>query len=156
MQGPRFGGAFCRSGVGTAAPALSPARATGYPLQKGGRNGPMKKLRSHSVGIDSDDVMLFSDFEEGGEMWTGRGQRERRRRIRFSEKFKSPPSVQLSPSLWDVDGGTVIRADLTAEAITAGGFDMVFRTWGDTRFARMRISWMAIGEVSEFDDWDVE
>jgi hypothetical protein len=31
----------------------------------------------------------------------------------------------------------------------------VFRTWGDTRIARVRIAWMAIGELSEGDDWDV-
>lgn len=116
----------------------------------------MKKLRSHTVGVDSDDIILFSDYEDGGEMWTGRGQRERRRRIRFSEKFKSAPTVQLSPSLWDLDATTIMRADFAAEAVTPSGFDLVFRTWGDTRIARMRIAWMAIGELSEIDDWDVE
>jgi hypothetical protein len=118
--------------------------------------GTMKKLRSHTVGVDSGDLILFSDYEDGGEMWTGRGQRERRRRIRFSEKFKSPPTVQLSPSLWDLDATTIMRADITSESVTKNGFDMIFRTWGDTRIARMRISWMAIGEISELDDWDVE
>ena len=46
----------------------------------------MKKLRSHTIGIDSDDITLFSDYEDGGDMWTGRGQRERRRHIKFSQK----------------------------------------------------------------------
>lgn len=115
----------------------------------------MKKLRSHTIGIDSGDVMLFSDYEDGGEMWTGRGQRERRRHIKFAEEYKTPPTVQLSPSLWDLDAATVMRADVKAEAVTRTGFDMVFRTWGDTRVARIRIAWMAIGEMSELDDWDV-
>tara|TARA_R110002049_G_scaffold29972_4_gene102081 strand:+ start:3916 stop:4266 length:351 start_codon:yes stop_codon:yes gene_type:complete len=115
----------------------------------------MKKLRNHTVGVDSGDVVLFSDYEDGGEMWTGRGQRERRRRIKFSEKFFSDPTVQLSLSLWDVDSSTVMRADLSAEAVTKSGFDMVFRTWGDTRVARVRIAWTAIGEMSDEDDWDV-
>lgn len=119
------------------------------------QGGQMRKLRSHTIGIDSDDIILFSDYEDGGEMWTGRGQRERRRRIRFSEKFKSTPTVQLSPSLWDLDATTIMRADFTVEAVTKSGFDMVFRTWGDTRIARMRVAWMAIGELSELDDWDV-
>jgi len=88
-------------------------------------------------------------------MWTGRGQRERRRHIKFSEKYKSPPTVQLSPSLWDIDATTILRVDIEAEAVTKSGFDMVFRTWGDTRVARMRIAWTAIGEMSELDDWDV-
>lgn len=115
----------------------------------------MKKLKSHTVGIDSDDVTLFSDYEDDGEMWTGQGQRERRRWIDFSEPFKSPPSVQLSPSLWDLDTATIMRADFAAEQIGTSGFEIVFRTWGDTRIARVRISWMAIGELSELDDWDV-
>jgi hypothetical protein len=115
----------------------------------------MKKLRSHTIGIASDDITLFSDYEDGGDMWTGRGQRERRRHIKFSQKYKSPPTVQLSPSLWDLDSTTIMRADITAESVTKSGFDMVFRTWGDTRVARMRIAWMAIGEMSELDDWGV-
>lgn len=115
----------------------------------------MKKLRSHTVGIDSGDVMLFTDYEDGGDMWTGRGQRERRRTIKFSEAFKSPPTVQLSPSLWDLDATTIMRADVAAQNVTKLSFDMVFRTWGDTRVARIRIAWTAIGEMSELDDWDV-
>jgi len=116
----------------------------------------MKKIRSHTIGVDSGDVMLFSDYEDGGPMWTGRGQRERRRRINFSEPFREAPTVQLSPSLWDIDSSTVIRADVSAEAVTEAGFDMVFRTWGDTRVARMRMAWTAIGAVGEEDDWAVD
>ena len=115
----------------------------------------MKKLRSLIVGVDSGDEVLFEDFEDGGEMWTGRGQRERRRRIKFSEKYLSVPNVQLSISLWDMDAGTVLRADVAAEAVTEKGFDMVFRTWGDTRVARIRISWTALGELEDSDAWDV-
>lgn len=115
----------------------------------------MKKLRSSIVGVDSGDEILFEDFEDGGEMWTGRGQRERRRRIKFSEQYIRTPTVQLSISLWDVDAGTVLRADLTAEAVTEKGFDMVFRTWGDTRVARVRVAWTALGELGDEDMWTV-
>ena len=115
----------------------------------------MKMLRGSIVGVDSGDEILFQDFEDGGEMWTGRGQRERRRRIKFSQKFFEPPTVQLSISLWDMDAGTVLRADVTAEAVTKNGFDMVFRTWGDTKVARVRIAWLAIGELVDDDLWDV-
>jgi len=115
----------------------------------------MKKLRSLIVGVDSGDEVLFEDFEDGGEMWTGRGQRERRRRIKFSEKYLSQPTVQLSISLWDMDAGSVLRADVVAEAVTEKGFDMVFRTWGDTKVARVRIAWTALGELEDSDAWDV-
>lgn len=115
----------------------------------------MKRLKSHAVGVDSGDLVLFSEFEDGGDMWTGHGQRERRRHVKFSESYLEPPTVKLSPSLWDIDATTVIRADTVAEAVTADGFDMVFRTWGDTRVARMRISWIAIGPLADDDDWDI-
>ena len=72
-----------------------------------------------------------------------------------SSQNRTAPNVQTSISLWDMDASTVIRADIVAEAITEDGFDLVFRTWGDTRVARARIGWMAIGELSDEDDWDV-
>ncbi|WP_108827372.1 H-type lectin domain-containing protein [Ascidiaceihabitans donghaensis] len=115
----------------------------------------MKRLRSHLMGVEQGDTVLFSDFETDGEMWTGRGQRERRRRIKFSENFRSVPTVQTSVSLWDMAADTIIRADVAAEAVTEDGFDLVFRTWGDTRVARVRIGWMALGELSDEDDWDL-
>ena len=58
----------------------------------------MKRLRSRLMGIDQGDTVLFSDFENDGEMWTGRGQRERRRRIKFSEPLDMPPNIQTSVS----------------------------------------------------------
>jgi hypothetical protein len=33
---------------------------------------------------------------------------------------------------------------------------IVFRTWGDTRVARVRADWLAIGEVRGEDDWQVD
>lgn len=115
----------------------------------------MKRLRNHLIGIDQGDIVLFSDFEDDGEMWTGRGQRERRRRIGFSEPFRTMPVVHVSISMWDVDNETPLRADVTAEIITVDGFDLVFRTWGDTRVARVRVAWMAMGELRQEDDWDL-
>ena len=115
----------------------------------------MKKIRSNTLGIDSGDVVLFSDFEDNGEMWTGQGQRERRRQISFSEPFRGAPKVQLSFSMWDVDNGSAMRADIAAENVTEEGFEMVFRTWGDTRVARVRLAWTALGALSDEDSWDV-
>jgi len=115
----------------------------------------MKRLRNHLIGIDQGDTVLFSDFEDGGEMWIGRGQRERRRRIAFSEPFRTLPAVHVSISMWDVDNETPLRADVSAEVITAQGFDLVFRTWGDTRVARVRVAWLAMGELSQQDEWDL-
>ena len=115
----------------------------------------MKRLRSHSIGVDQGDVALFSDFEDGGAMWTGNGPRERRRAIKFATKYKSPPSVQVSVSLWDVDTASALRAEVTAEDITETGFDIVFRTWLDSRVARLRVAWISIGDLPHEDDWEL-
>jgi hypothetical protein len=54
-----------------------------------------------------------------------------------------------------MDAFTDIRAGVAAETVTEKGFDLAFRTSGDTRAARARIGWIAIGELSDEDDWDV-
>lgn len=106
-----------------------------------------------AIAIDQGDDVLFSDFADGGEMWTGRGDRERRKAIKFGAPFLAAPMVQIALSLWDIDHARNARADVTAERITAKGFEAVFRTWGDTRVARVRVRWMAIGATAHEDDW---
>lgn len=115
----------------------------------------MKRIRSHLVGVEQGSRVLFSDFENGGKMWTGDGPRTQRRKVKFNEPFRSPPTVQVTLSMWDMDQKTNARADITAERITEAGFDIVFRTWGDTRVARVRADWLAIGELKDEDAWDL-
>lgn len=115
----------------------------------------MKRLRGSTVGVDQGNFELFSDFASGGDMWTGSGARERRKFVPFSAQYREIPAVHLTLSLWDMDSSANLRADLQADNITLKGFDMVFRTWGDTRVARVRMSWMAIGEVASEDDWEL-
>ncbi|MHA6266175.1 H-type lectin domain-containing protein [Aliiroseovarius sp. CAU 1755] len=115
----------------------------------------MRRVKSHTVGIDRGSQVLFSDFEHDGEMWTGQGPRKLVTAVRFSEAFVTPPVVHVSVSMWDLDKRTNARADIAAQNTTPTGFEIVFRTWGDTRVARLRVDWMAIGEVRSDDDWDV-
>lgn len=114
----------------------------------------MKRFESHPLGIDQGDVVLFSDFEDGGEMWAGTGPRECRRPVVFSRPFREAPVVQVSVSLWDVKTTTAFRAEVVARDVTAEGFDIVFRTWADTRIARIRAAWIAIGALPHGDDWE--
>ncbi|MBT8476981.1 MAG: H-type lectin domain-containing protein, partial [Alphaproteobacteria bacterium] len=58
-------------------------------------------------------------------------------------------------SMWDMDQKSNQRADISAEEITTEGFTIVFRTWGDTRVARVRADWTAIGPLPDEDDWEV-
>jgi hypothetical protein len=115
----------------------------------------MRKFSSGWIGVDQGSRMLFSDFVNGGAMWTGEGDRECRHVITFRESFAEPPMVHLSLTMWDMDHKTNSRVDLVAENITATGFDIVFRTWADTRIARVRADWMVIGPVRDEDNWDV-
>ncbi|MEL6914013.1 MAG: H-type lectin domain-containing protein [Pseudomonadota bacterium] len=115
----------------------------------------MKRLRNHLIGVDQGEHVLFSHFEDGGPMWSGTGPRVARLAVSFSDAFRAPPVVHVGLSMWDMDGMTNPRADLRAEAVTQHGFELVFRTWGDTRVARIRATWMAFGELAHDDDWEL-
>lgn len=115
----------------------------------------MRKIEARTIGIDQGKALLFSDFEVGGEMWTGQGTRMRRTPVRFSEKYRNEPSVQVQIDMWDMDVRSNQRAEIRAENISREGFDIVFKTWGDTKVARVAASWTAMGPVSHEDDWDV-
>lgn len=115
----------------------------------------MKRFSHHAFGAEQGSVLLFSDFADNGPMWAGNGPREKRHSVVFSEAFRVVPLVQVAISMWDMDGDTNQRADLKAEAITTKGFELVFRTWGDSRVARIRADWLALGEVRGEDDWEL-
>jgi hypothetical protein len=108
------------------------------------------------LGVEQGSAMLFSDFEDGGPMWVGSGERELRHEVTFSEPFASIPIVIVGMSMWDLDQKTNQRADLSAQDVNGQGFTLIFKTWGDTRVARVRAGWTALGELPDDDDWDVE
>lgn len=115
----------------------------------------MKRLDNHVIGVEQGDVILFSDFEDDGEMWKGNGPRAARRSVSFSEHFSQAPSVSLQLSMIDMSNDAYIRADLQSEDVSTSGFDIVFRTWGDSRVARIRVAWQAIGALPSEDTWDL-
>jgi len=115
----------------------------------------MKRIPSGRVGIEQGNRVLFSDFADGGVMWTGQGPRESRHVVKFKEPFTEVPAVMVGISMWDLDQKTNSRADISADNVTVKGFHLVFKTWGDTRVARIRADWTAIGPVKNEDDWDL-
>ena len=115
----------------------------------------MKRVASHLVGVDQGELILFSDFVNGGDMWTGTGKRERIAPVTFSQEYRKPPSVHCSMSLLDMDTGPSIRADVATRNITEKGFDILFRTWEDSRIARVRVAWIAIGELPDEEEWQL-
>ncbi len=116
----------------------------------------MKRISTASLGIEQGARLLFSDFADGGPMWTAQGHRESRSEVVFDQAFCHPPAVIVGIALMDLDHNTNTRTEILAEHVTAIGFDIVFRTWGDTRVARVRVEWTAMGAVSDEDQWEVE
>ncbi|MBL4918932.1 H-type lectin domain-containing protein [Szabonella alba] len=116
----------------------------------------MRRFRTNSFGIEQGSRVLFSDFIDDGVMWTGQGPRESRHIVQFREAFIDVPAVHVSIAMWDMDSGANGRADIAADKVTAKGFHLVFKTWGDTRVARIRADWMAIGPLRDTDEWEVD
>ena len=116
----------------------------------------MRRFRNNSIGVDQGEMILFSDFVHDGEMWTGEGPRHIRSFVLFREAFVTPPVVHVAMSMWDMSNTANSRADVQASDIKPEGFAIVFRTWGDSKVARVRVSWIAIGERYEPDDWCID
>jgi len=116
----------------------------------------MRRFSGHIIGVDRGSIVIFSDFEDGGAMWTGEGPRELRRVVEFETPYSTAPAVHVSLTMWDFDHRHHTRADIAAEMVNPEGFVLVFRTWGDTRVARVRADWMSIGELPSDDDWQVD
>lgn len=109
-----------------------------------------------TTAVEQGSVMLFSHHETGGIMWTGTGSRSVRKDIEFSVPFMAPPFVHVSMGLIDIETSVNMRTDLVVEDITAAGCAIVFRTWGDSRIARIRAEWMAIGPGHDPAIWAVD
>lgn len=116
----------------------------------------MKRIHSHLIGVEQGTLNLFSDFEDNGPMWVEEGQRRHETPVSFSEPFREPPSVHVGFAMWDMDSTPNQRARLAAEDVSETGFKLVFRTWGDSRVARIGANWLAIGPLKDDLDWDVE
>lgn len=114
----------------------------------------MKRFSHFAVGVQQGVEVLFSAFEDGSEMWTGEGPREIRHPVSFPHGFEGVPTLHLGLSMWDIDVGSNQRVDIAADDVASGGFTIVFRTWGDTRVARVRADWLAIGPAAFEEDWD--
>lgn len=113
----------------------------------------MIRISDYAVGVQTGVTLIFSDYEDDGPMWSGHGPRHVIQHVTFDTPFVEEPAVHLSLSMWDVDNAAVNRVDLRVDDIGLSGFSLKFSTWGDTRVARARASWMAIGSVPHPDNF---
>lgn len=114
----------------------------------------MLRFGHTAVGVQQGQALMFSAFEDGGPMWTDDGPRVERVGVTFPAPFRDAPLVHVGLSMWDIAVSGNQRVDIMAEEVTATGFTLVFRTWGDTRIARVRADWLAIGPAGHIDDFD--
>ena len=90
----------------------------------------MQSLRNNLIGVDRGQVLMFSDFAEGGPMWTEEGARMVRQEVTFAETYRQAPQVMVSLSMFDMDSAANKRADLQAESISRTGFTIAFKNRG--------------------------
>jgi hypothetical protein len=90
---------------------------------------------------------LFNHVDDNGPMWAGNGDREVRIRIRFSVNFQRSPHITLGITGMDSSNAQNLRFSLASEAVTPEGFEIVLKTWDDTKIARASVNWSAIGQA---------
>lgn len=112
----------------------------------------IERLESDALVRVQSGVIVVSDAqaEESGLARPDNGSCEIRRglsgeRVDFKEPFASTPEVLVSLTQIDQEtgGNAILRIEVTA--IDAGGFNYDLHTWCNTRVARVRAEWIAVG-----------
>ncbi len=103
--------------------------------------------------VQSGTVQVFDHYESNGPMWTGEGDREVREKVTFDRSFQQAPKVFVSMTMADAESSTNLRYDLRVENVSGSDFEIIFRTWNDSRWARVRVNWIAIGSTIRDEYW---
>ncbi len=90
---------------------------------------------------------LFNHVDKNGPLWAGDGDRQVRLKVRFVARFQRLPHIMLGICGMDSSCAQNLRFSLVAGHISVEGFEIVFKTWGDTKIARASINWSAIGQA---------
>lgn len=90
---------------------------------------------------------LFNHVDNNGPMWYGDGDREVRTVVKFSSAFQNIPHVILGLTGIDSSMAQNLRFSLLADSVSQQSFEIVMKTWDDTKIARAGISWSAIGQA---------
>ncbi|KYR00330.1 discoidin II [Tieghemostelium lacteum] len=79
------------------------------------------------------------------DLWTGTGARTTTRKITFPSPFTAAPRVSLGAGMTDTkDDQGQTRWEITAQNITATGFDCVFHVWGANLIYDLRVDYVAV------------
>jgi hypothetical protein len=75
----------------------------------------------------------------------GSGTRAYTFHVTFATTYAIPPTVQISITHMDMDTVPNSRLETYAANVTSQGFDLVFRTWSDSKVGGAGATWIAIG-----------
>lgn len=81
--------------------------------------------------------------------WTllnGTGERKFITRIYFRDPYQKPPTVTAFLTGLDVGNDTNHRLTVKPVNVTRTGFDLEYKTWGDSHISSTRSTWTAFGE----------
>lgn len=95
---------------------------------------------------------LFNHFDGNQKMWSEEGDRSLVRRFVFRDPFILRPVICFGIIGIDSDQGRNLRYSAFSEDITPDAFSIKFATWGDTRIARVSVSWQATGQSAALFD----
>jgi hypothetical protein len=68
-------------------------------------------------------------------------------RVQFDTPFSNTPLVHVGLLGFDIDNRDSARINVHTEAITSSTFDIVIKTWRNTRVYNVQISWIALGQA---------
>ena len=106
-------------------------------------------LKANGLMFISAQGELFNHCDINGPMWSGRDDRQFRLPVLFATAFDAAPMITVGLTGLDIAHEQNARLVIEAETITAKGFDLVLRTWSDTRIGRASVNWMAIGPLDQ-------
>lgn len=117
----------------------------------------MQIFSHHAVGLQQGSSLMFSAFEDGGPIVVGQWRVEQVRRIcRLHTQVSADAGGSGAPSACGTLTATATSGPRSAPKTSPpAAFDLVFSTWGDTRVARIRADWIAIGALPHEDDFRV-
>jgi hypothetical protein len=90
----------------------------------------------------------FGDNSQTNPAWPldkGSGDRHFDQHIDFARAFRTPPDVQVALTSIDIGNAANARLIVTAENVSATGFDIRFATWADTKVYAVIVNWTAYG-----------
>ncbi|MEM7531399.1 MAG: H-type lectin domain-containing protein [Chloroflexota bacterium] len=110
-----------------------------------------EKLADNSVtaaklNIDVKQTLIQGSLVHSPVNWdlqNGKGDRAYTETITFDQPFDREPAVWVSLSRVDIENTANQRIEVYSTNITQDGFDLVFKTWSDTRVAGASAMWIA-------------